>query len=442
MSDAHSRVVAAALRRREASVAFLRRLIAAGREGESAVQELVAHAMSAAGCVVERVAYTPADVPMVREFAASGAIDTDERACIVARRPGTGGGRSVIFFAHPDSEPIERADLWTRDPFAGAVEDGRIFGWGVADDLAGVAAMVQGLAVLVEAGLAPAGDVLLASTPSKRHARGVSALLHRGLTADAAVYLHPAESGVGMAEIKAFASGQLEFRIVVGGNEPPTSEPLQTAFAHLAVNAVDKAMLVHAALVALDARRGERVRHPSLHDQVGRSTNLMLSHIAAGSPERLARSPLICTLGYALSFPPGEDLDEVRLAVEQAVAVACAGDAWLCDHQAEIIWISGTSGAEVRDDHPLYTVVAAAVRAATGRDPYVNPMHTGSDIRNPIVQKGIPTVGLGPLCGDLSQNGRTDEWVDVEDYLRAVEVAARIIVGWCGCHDQVALRAD
>jgi acetylornithine deacetylase len=56
-------------------------------------------------------------------------------------------------------------------------------------------------------------------------------------------------------------------------------------------------------------------------------------------------------------------------------------------------------------------------------------MHTGSDIRHPMVQKGIPTIGLGPLCGDLSQNGRHDEWVDAEDYLRAVAVAALLAAG-------------
>lgn len=35
----------------------------------------------------------------------------------------------------------------------------------------------------------------------------------------------------------------------------------------------------------------------------------------------------------------------------------------------------------------------------------------------------------------LTQNGRTDEWVDIEDYLLSVKVAAAIIVGWCGAVD-------
>ncbi len=59
-------------------------------------------------------------------------------------------------------------------------------------------------------------------------------------------------------------------------------------------------------------------------------------------------------------------------------------------------------------------------------------MHTSSDIRNPMVQRNIPTLGLGPLCGDLSQNGQADEWVDVEDYLAAVNVVACTMLSWCG----------
>jgi acetylornithine deacetylase len=71
----------------------------------------------------------------------------------------------------------------------------------------------------------------------------------------------------------------------------------------------------------------------------------------------------------------------------------------------------------------------------TGEPPHVNPPHMSSDIRNSIVQAGIPTVGLdpllGPLGGDLTQNGLHDEWVDVEDYLRPARVAAAVVVGWC-----------
>jgi acetylornithine deacetylase len=413
-------------------VGFLQSLIRAQKEGEAAVQRLVADAARGLGCTVATVRYKPAEVPMVAEFAAGQAIDAGERESIVATFKGKGSGRSVIFFAHPDGEPVAGTGRWMRDPFAGVVDNGRIHGWGVADDLSGVALMVLGLQATLEAGRAPAGDVILASTPSKRHARGVSALLHGGLRADAAVYLHPAESGVGMREIKAFASGLLEFRVIVEGRAPDTSEISHTAFAHTAVNPLDKLALIHRALQALDVRRGDAIRHPALQEAIGRSTNLLVSHVAAGSDGVYTRIAPHAALAGSLSFPPPETLPQVQAAIEAAVRDAATADDWLRAHPPRVEFVSGVTGAETPVSDPLYRVVADAIRQVTGEAPYVNPLHTSSDIRNPIVQAGIPTVGLGPLGGDLTQNGLTDEWVDVEDYRRAVKVVAAVIAGWCG----------
>jgi acetylornithine deacetylase len=378
------------------------------------------------------VRYRPGDVPMVAEFASTQAIDAGERESVVAVFKGRGKGRSVIFFAHPDGEPVANIASWRYDPFAGVIDNGRIHGWGVADDLSGVAILVQGLQVVLEAGQAPAGDVIIASTPSKRHARGVSALLHGGLRADAAVYLHPAESGVGMCEIKAFASGLLEFRVTVEGRAPDTNEISHTAFAHEAVNPLDKLWLVYRALQTLDTRRAAAIRHPALQQAIGRSTNLLVSHMAAGSDAVYARIAPNAVLAGSLSFPPSETLQQVQAEIETAIREAALADQWLKDHPPRLEFVSGVTGAEVTVDDPLYRVVAEAIRQVTGQLPHVNPLHTSSDIRNPIVQAGIPTVGLGPLGGDLTQNGHSDEWVDVEDYLRAVKVAAAVIVGWCG----------
>jgi len=413
-------------------VDFLQVLIRAQRDGEAAVQQVVIDAARELGCTVETVRYRPADVPMVAEFAGAGAIDEGERESVVATFKGKGGGRSVIFFAHPDGEPVAGTETWQRDPFAGIVDNGRIHGWGVADDLSGVAVLIQGLQAVLAAGQAPAGDVILASTPSKRHARGVSALLHGGLRADAAVYLHPAESGVGMREIKAFVSGLLEFRVTVEGRAPDTNEISHTAFAHQAVNPLDKLWLVYRALQAFDARRAAAIHHPALEKAIGRSTNLLVSHIGAGSGDVFARVAPRAALAASLSFPPPETLAQVQAEIEGALREAAESDAWLKDHPPRLEFVSGVTGAEVSIDDPLYRVVADAIVHMTGEAPSVNPLHTSSDIRNPIVQAGIPTVGLGPLGGDLTQNGLHDEWVDVEDYLRAVKVAAAIIEGWCG----------
>lgn len=420
-----------ALARSDEIVSALQRYVAVGAQGEAAVQRLFADTAESIGCTVTSHAYHPTDVRMVEEFAGDAAIDPEPRTSVVAHYRGSGNGRSLILFAHPDGEPVTGTAGWKHDPFAGTIENGRLHGWGVADDLSGVAAGVQALGLLLSLNLRPAGDVFIASTPSKRHARGVSHLLQSGLQADAAAYLHPAESGVGMKEIKAFTSGQVEFRIVVEGRQPPTTEPLQTAFAHQGINAIDKAFIVWRALKALDAKRGQAIRHTLLDGQVGRSTNLMLSYIAAGDPKRLSRIAERCTLGAALAFPPPETLSQVCAAIEEAVADAARSDPWLKDNPPTIIWDAGVTGAEVDAEHALVSAARASVLGVCGMEPRINPMHTGSDIRVPNVQKGIPTIGFGPLCGDLSQNGGTDEWVDAGDHVRFVAAIAGLIHQWC-----------
>lgn len=432
MTDVAEAVRAQVDRRRAETVGFLQELIRLTPQGEAAVQAHVARALTAAGCSVETLRYRPDDVTMKDEFAAAQQMAREERASIVARLRGTGGGRSVIFFAHPDGEPVKNTEAWTRDPFKGEVADGRLYGWGVSDDLSGVAMFVQAMHAVVASGARPRGDIIVASTPSKRHARGVAAVLHAGHVADAAVYLHPAESGVGMREIKAFASGLLEFRVTVRGREPDTREPSHTAFAHQAVNPIDKAWVVYRALQALGEARAKRVHHPALDAAVGRSTNLLVSQIHCGDSARYSRIQPHCVLGCTLAFPPPETLGQVQAEIEACLREAAASDPWLREHPPQVEFLAGVTGAEVKTEHPLYRLTAAAIVAATGQQPYVNAMHTSSDIRVPMVQKGIPTVGLGPLGGDLSQNGRTDEWVDVEDYLRGVKVAASIMVGWSG----------
>jgi acetylornithine deacetylase len=397
MDQAVERVQQAAEAGGAAAVAFLQELIRLQADGEAAVQARIAEACIAAGCSVERRRYRPAEVQLRHEFAAEAAMATEEREAILARLPGAGGGRSVIFFAHPDGEPFQPAHGWRHDPLAGTVTAGRIHGWGVADDLAGVATMVEAVRLLRAAGLRPKGDVILASTPSKRHARGVHALLHGGVAADAAVYLHPAESGVGMQEVKALAAGQLIFRIIIRGRLPATNEPGHAAFAHVAVNPVDKTMVVLAALQALDARRGARVRHPALEAAIGRSTNLLVGDIRSLGDGRASRVAPAVQLSCALAFPPGEALADVQAEVEAAIAEAAAADPFLRETPPELVFLSGVTGAEVPLDHPLWQATSAAVQRGTGAAPHINPLHTSSDIRNPMVQSGIPCVGLGPL---------------------------------------------
>ncbi|MFK8081712.1 MAG: M20 family metallopeptidase [Granulosicoccus sp.] len=424
-----------------AALDLLGTLIFAQMRGESEVQSIVAKRLRDAGCNVKEHTYDPSDVQVKGEFALESASTTGVRSAVVGSLPGDPALPSLLMFAHPDAEPVGDTSHWQHDPFAAEVDHGRLYGWGIADDLAGCAAAVLAIEQ-ASASKVSMGRVVFASTPSKRYARGVAALLHDGLTADAALYLHPAESGVGMREIKATASGHIEFRIEVSGRPPDTTEPGHTAFSHLADNPIDKALIVRSSLMKLAEERAARVRHPLIEDIVGRATNLHVSQINCGHMKKMSRIESHCTLGCAVSFPPSESLDTIKTEITQAVERAAAKDNWLKDHPPEITWVTGVTGGEVSANHPLFQASANAVRVTTGATPHVNPMHTSSDIRNPIVEAGIPCVGLGCLGGDLSQNGRHDEWIDIADFHRMVDVTTRIVTDWCSGTQANSLEAE
>lgn len=416
---------------RDEFVGILQGMVRAAGGGEDACQAFVAETLADSACEVETIVRDPTTIDVNNEFRAAEIMDSTPRTTVMGRLRGTDGGPSLMLWAHPDSVRVVDTSAWRHDPFGGDRENGRIYGWGVADDKSGVAAGMAALRAVQALGLRPRGDVVIGSCASKNRAQGVIAAYERGWTTDASVYLHPAESGNGLDDIKAVAPGTMMFRVVVTGKPPETTEPAHVAFAHLGVNPIEKVTSIIAALKAMERERAGRLAHPILDEAMGQASRLTFGSIHAEAPTP-TRIPERCELGVAMVIPPGEKLADAMRDVETAIARAAAADEWLRDHAPRVDWLFGTEGVEVPEGHPLLETVRASLLAATDRPPSVYPLHAGSDIRVPIHFNGTPCVGFGPLAGDSTQIGKADEWVDENDYLRMVEACTLIILSWCG----------
>jgi acetylornithine deacetylase len=413
---------------------LLQNLVRVSEGGEAATQRFIADRFRECGCEeVETIRVNPRDLTIDHEFVEPSRVEPVERISVVGKREGSDSGGSIFFWAHPDTPPITGTEGWEHEPFAGEIEGDRLYGWGASDDLAGVAVMPCALDAVLAAGLPPAGTVLLGSTASKGYAQGIIAALDRGYRADASIYLHPAESGAGLKDIKAVTCGQLTFRIVIPGHPPDTTEPGHAVFYHRAVNPVSRIGKVYQALRDLNERRGDQASYPPLEEAVGRATNMDVTYVRCGSDERPSWVDHECELVGKVVFPPGEELSDVQAEIVQAVNEAAEADPWLREHPPEIEWVRGVSrGTEVSVNHPLYQTVEGSIARVTGIRPRNYLLHPGSDIRNPVLYSGIPTVGFGPLGGSSTQIGEHDEWVDLNDYVKAVKVVSSVILAWCG----------
>jgi acetylornithine deacetylase len=301
-------------------------LVGRSSEGEQAVQSLVVDRLHDLGCAVERLSYWPRALSVPFELSLPETVAPGEHLNVVGKLSGDGGGRSLLLFAHPDSEPVIDLEAWQYDPYGGTIDRGRIHGCGIADDLVGVAIMVAALDVLRTAGISLLGDVTLASTISKRRAQGIINVLDHGYEADASLYLHPAESGVGLGEIKGITQGLLSFRVTVRGRVPETTEPTHTPFLHLAVSPLEKMLVIYQALSQLAEKRVQQVSYPPLEEAVGRSTNLNLASIHYGDSSLPTRVSDTCVLSGSLTFPPTESLAQVHDQLVAAIHGAAAAD--------------------------------------------------------------------------------------------------------------------
>ncbi len=115
-----------------------------------------------------------------------------DRVNAVGRWRGQGGGRSLMFNGHLDTNPVTEG--WTVDPYGGKVDDKFIYGIGVSNMKAGDAAYFCAVKSLIDAGVKLRGDVILTFVVGELQGGvGTLALIRQGLRADYFVNSEPTD---------------------------------------------------------------------------------------------------------------------------------------------------------------------------------------------------------------------------------------------------------
>ncbi|HTZ35486.1 MAG TPA: M20/M25/M40 family metallo-hydrolase [Stellaceae bacterium] len=115
-----------------------------------------------------------------------------ERVNAIGRLRGAGGGKSLLFNGHLDTNPVSEG--WTVDPWEGKVDDAFIYGIGVSNMKAGDAAYFCAVRTLVEAGVKLKGDVVLTYVVGELQGGiGTHAFIEQGIKADYFINSEPTD---------------------------------------------------------------------------------------------------------------------------------------------------------------------------------------------------------------------------------------------------------
>jgi len=395
-----------------------------GSTGESRAQHLLAEWYADAGLVVDKWPIDLAAVTARPDFPGLE-VDRSEAWGLVGTWAGPSGGPrtgpTLVLNAHVDVVPPGDLQQWTTDPFrprvdAGADGQESLYGRGAVDMKAGLVAALVAVRAVRAAGVPLRGQVQLQSVVGEEDGGlGTFATLLRGHTGDLAVIPEPTAGAVVCAN-----AGALTFRLTVHGQATHASVRKE------GVSAVDKLWPIWTALHGLERRRNAGL-HP-LMAHLDPAYALSIGTVRAGDwpssvPDRRVAEG---RLGVAL----GEDVAAARQELVEEVAAACAGDAWLSEHPAEVEFFGGQfASGQVEPDAPLVHLVAEAHRQTAGAAPAVHGAPWGSDLRL-FTAAGVPAVHYGP--GATKQAHAPDEHVPLAQVRQTAQALVRLIVAACG----------
>jgi acetylornithine deacetylase/succinyl-diaminopimelate desuccinylase family protein len=371
-----------------------RALIAAPSENPGGTED------EAAGVAAEMLASHGATPQVVRSEAG--------RPSVVATI-GSDGGSSLAWNGHLDVVPAGDPATWTRPPFDGTVEGGRLIGRGAADMKGPVAAALAAVAAVHRSGVALAGTLAmhLAADEELAGTHGTKVLWERGfLHQDACIVGEPSELQVGLAE-----RGGAWITATARGRAAHGSTP------DLGVNAITS--------MARFLLRIEEVLPDRHHALVGRPT-VNAALITGGSAPNVV--PDRCEVDVDRRLIPGETSPQEVLAPFERLATEIRAEHPEVDLSFALReW---TDAAEASPETDIAALCRTAVADETGAPP-ADVGFTGiTDARFYINQAKIPTVILGP--GSLSVAHTANESVEVAELVAAARIYARVFVRFLG----------
>ncbi len=343
-----------------------------------------------------------------------------DRVNAVGRLRGAGGGKSLLFNGHVDTNPVSEG--WTVDPWGGKTDDRFIYGIGVSNMKAGDAAYFCAVKTLVDAGVKLKGDVILTYVVGELQGGvGTLALIRQGLRADYFVNSEPTDLAALTMHAAAFT-----FIIELFGNTRHLSKREE------AVDAISAACDLIPRLNAMtfsDALSPEHARINRVH--VGVVHGALGRELHEWRPPQVADYVRIKGSGrYAPGQTEAGALADLRVQLD-ALEVRFPGlrTTLTPEHQ---LGRPMMPPFEVARDSGIVQAINRAYRRVRGSEQPTGaitpPGFYGTDAAHLYQSAGMQGVVCGP---GGRYNTMPDERVDIIDYLDMVRIYLLTILEIC-----------
>lgn len=339
---------------------------------------------------------------------------SDERANVVGRLAGSGGGRSLLFNAHLDTEasgPDYDNLMACPDPNRiGARREGdRLYGQTVLNDRGCMALFMIAARAIRDAGAELRGDLLLTSVAGETGASPVDEfqglrydgkglgsrfLVDHGVRADYALVAETTDFGLCWSNL-----GACYFKVTLRGQNvytPRLTRPEGGLAGH--PNAIVKAAPVVEAIEEWAIAREQELATQGPCGPV--RPKAQVGAIRGGIPWRPNRSSTYCALYVDVRTLPGESPEDVMASLSRAVADVGVG--------ATLELVMAKPGRTGTGYEPLADAIRSAHRQVRGQDPPAQvPVSVASMWRDTNVfnAAGIPAVTFGPSRGPAVAQG-------------------------------------
>lgn len=330
-----------------------------------------------------------------------------DRPQVIARvGRGEADAGTLVLNGHMDVVPPGDPDEWTRDPFGGEVDDGRVYGRGASDMKSGLAAAMFAGRAAAHADLA--GELVLTFAIGEETAEPGTKTLVEGLDADYGVVLEPTELVVDTA-----GKGLAWYVADVAGESCHASGP------HLGRNALAALLSIEDELAAYQERIGERS-----HELLGES---LCTPTIARSGDKENVVPARAELTLDRRFLPSEDVEAIDREMD-----ALFDPVRERGFDVTVTRTRTYEPAEIPVDAPVAETFRRHASDVAGVATEPHAKRASTDQRNFVNDAGIPAIIWGP--GTPEQCHTADEWARVDQVVEAVEVLGRAVDDLCAAN--------